>query len=54
MNVGETKRGNQEWTIQRHRQNWTRDTERSHTKQTTQYKKLKGWATHRPHQKPGV
>jgi hypothetical protein len=57
-NVRENRRGNQEWTIQRHWQHWvyktpnirhrTQDTERRQTKQKTQHRKLKRRVTRIP------
>ena len=32
----------------------TQDTGQTHKNQKTQHRKLKRWATHGPHQKPGV
>jgi len=37
--------GNQELTIQGHRQHWTQDTELRQTNQRTKHRNLKWWAT---------
>ena len=34
-------RANKKWTIKKHNQHWTEDTERKQTKQKTQHRKLK-------------
>jgi hypothetical protein len=39
INVRENRKGNQEWTIQIHRQQWTQDTEQRQIKQKTQRRK---------------
>ena len=39
INVRENRKGNQEWTIQIHRQQWTQDTEHRQIKQKTQRRK---------------
>jgi len=33
VNVRENRKGNQQWTIQRHRQHWEQDTERRQPKE---------------------
>ena len=40
VNVRENRRCNQEWAIQKHRQDWKQDRKRRHTKQKTQHRKL--------------
>ena len=47
--IRENRRGNQKWTIKKHRQHWAQDTEQ----RQTQHGKTK-YEQHGPHQKPGV
>ena len=49
INIKENRRGNHEWTIQRHWQHWvhkTQDKDKQNKK--TQHRKLKWWATRIP------
>ena len=39
------RRGNQEWTFHRHRQHLVQDIKRTQTRESTQQRKLKRWAT---------
>ena len=53
INLGQNRRGNQEWPIQRHWQHWIHTGRRqTKHKNTKQYKKLKGSAS-RTHHTPG-